>query len=323
MNDDDAERQERRRESRTRYKAAHPDRVRQSRRDNLARRRTRLEAEVKRRADDRRRAREWAAAHPDRARERSRAWSEENPDRRREHQRNYYQRNQEQRRRVAREQNTRRRHDPAQREREREYQAANRESRNAQQRIRRSDPQVRDKDNHEQNERRRRERRRRQLGLPPRRPHRATITERENNASAARAFFSRRRGAGDIRLLRHEQAEIQAAASLASDAFWRASLEARMRADAHKPARIAAVVNELLATERGSRLREEVRMDSVARRLRGAEPYPDAEAEARRRALSALAAHRTAHGSTRKAGTFGGVPPRTRPVRPSRGFPSI
>jgi len=203
--------------------------------------------------------------------------------------------------------------------------------RNAQQMARLSDPEARDKHNQEQNERRRRERRRHQLGLPPRRAHRATINEREANGSAAHAFFSRRRGAGEIRLLREGQAEVRAAASLASDALWGQELAARIRADATGPARAAAAVNELLATEVGTRLREEVKMDSIARRVRGAEPYPDAGAEVRRRALNAITARRAAiaegsvpaHGRTPQAGKFARVPQRTRAVRPGRTFPSI
>ena len=331
MPENDAERQKRQRESRARYRAAYPDRVRQSRRGNLARRRTRLDAERKRRTRDRQRVHEWAAAHPDRARERSRVWGEQNPDRRRELQRNYYQRNQKERRRAAREQNTRRRQDPAQREQERQHQAARREVRNAQQMARRSDPEARDKHNQEQNERRRRERRRHQLGLPPRRPHRATINEREANASAAHAFFSRRRGAGEIRLLREEQAEVRAAASLASDALWGQKLAARIRADAKRPARTAAAVNELLNTEVGTHLREEVQMDSIARRVRGAKPYPDAETEVRRRAITALTPRRgalaegdiPAPGRTPKASKFARLPQLTRAVRPGCTFPSI
>ncbi len=203
--------------------------------------------------------------------------------------------------------------------------------RNAQQMARRSDPEVRDKHNQEQNERRRRERRRRQLGLPPRHTHRATFNEREANGSAAHAFFSRRRGAGEIRLHREEQAEVRAAASLASDALWGQKLAARIRADATRPARTAAAVNELLNTEVGTRLREEVKMDSIARKVRGAESYPNAEAEVRRRALNALTAPRAAlakggvpaHGRVPKARQFGHVPQRTGAVRPGRTSPSI
>ena len=132
-------------------------------------------------------------------------------------------------------------------------------------------------------------------------------------------------------MLREEQAEVRAAATLASDALWSQKLAARIRADATRPVRTAAAVNELLATEVGTRLREEVKMDSIARRVRGAEPYPDAEAEVRRRALNTITARRAAiaeggvpaHGRASQARLFGRVPQRTRAVRPGRTFPSI
>ena len=132
-------------------------------------------------------------------------------------------------------------------------------------------------------------------------------------------------------MLREEQAEVRAAATLASDALWGQKLAARIRADATRPVRTAAAVNELLATEVGTRLREEVKMDSIARRVRGAEPYPNAEAEVRRRAITALTPRRSAlaegdipaPGRTPKASKFARVPQRTRAVRPGRTFPSM
>jgi hypothetical protein len=328
--DDEAQRKERQRASRKKYNASHPDRVQQGRRQNLARRRARLAADRSRRTRDRVRVREWAAAYPERARERSTTWAEENPDRRRELQRNYYHRHEEERRRATRDQNARRRQDPAQREREREDQAARRQSRNAQQRIRRSDPAAHKKSNREQNERRRRERRRHQLGLPPRRPHHSTINEREANDAAAHSFFSHRREPAAIRQLRQEHAEIQAATVLASEEFWRTQLDTQIRTDATKPARVAAAVNDILATHAGSRLREEIRMDAIALRLRGAPSYPDAEAEARRRALASLTARGTARteaglpagSGARKLAQLGSKH-RTSVVRPDRGRSSI
>jgi hypothetical protein len=285
---------ERRRHYRQKYQAAHPERARQQHLKSQRRAQERLKIEKAHRASERARVRQWAAANPGRDHERKRAWNEQNPERVREQKRNYYHRNQEQRQHAAREQNTQRRQDPGLREQERHYQAARQHLRNAQQNERRSSPEARQKHNVEQNERRRRNRRRRQLGLPPRPSHRVTINERESNATAARQFFARRRGAREIRLLREEGAEVRALASLSQDAFWREDLEARIRADAAKPARIAAAVDMFLATKGGARLREEIRMDSIARELHGAAPYPDAEAEARRRVLAALAARRSA-----------------------------
>jgi hypothetical protein len=285
--DDDAnaERLRRARESRLRYRLAHPDRVRRTIRENRARKRVRLKAEESRRARDRARARAWAAEHPDLARERKELWSQQNSDRRREHQRNYYVRHQEERQRAGREQNTRRRQDPAQREREGQYQAERREHRTTQQRARRSSPETRDRLNAEQNERRQRERRRQQLGLPSRRPHRATTNEREANQLAADAFFGRRRGTREIELLREERLDVRVRASQAPGAFWQDDLRAQVRLDAAKPALIRAAVDELLSSRAGRLLREEVRLDSIARQVRGTDPFPDADAEARRRVL--------------------------------------
>lgn len=91
-----------------------------------------------------------------------------------------------------------------------------------------------------------------------------------------------------------ELAEVRAESALASDARWRVSLAARIRADAERPARIAAAVGRLLQTRDGFDLKEEVRMDSIARTLRGIGPYPDLDAETRRRAAAVLAARHAA-----------------------------
>jgi hypothetical protein len=322
---------QRERERRAQYQAANPEKVRQDRRDYEQRRQERLTAEETRRTKNRQRAREWAAANPERARARREAWNGQHPERVRELQRNYHQRNIDERKRAARDQNTRRRQDPAQRERERGYQTARSDVRNAGQRARRADPELREKLNQEQNERRRRERRRRQLGLPPRRPHRATINERAENAAAASVFFSRRHSPSDVRALLQDQAEVRAASSLTSDPFWAAELAAQIRADARLPARIAALTDQKLATFEGARLREEVRLDSVARTLRGAQPYANLEAEARRRALAALTIPRAAvrdakatpATTRRRLGTFGVAQRGTRVIQPTRGFPTL
>ncbi|MFM9920920.1 hypothetical protein [Lacisediminihabitans sp. H27-G8] len=319
------------RERRAEYQAANPEKFRQDRRDYEQRRQEHLKAQDARRTQNRQRAKDWAAANPERARAKGEEWNERNPGRIRELKRNYYQRNSEERKRAAREQNTRRRQDSAQRQREREYQAAQSDVRSTGQRVRRADPELRDKLNQEQNERRRRERRRRQLGLPPRRPHRATINARAENKAAASAFFSRRHAPSAMRALLQEQAEVRAATALISDAFWAAELAAQIRADTRRPARIAALTHELLATVEGAQLREEVRMDSLARARRGAQPYPNLEAEARRRALAALTIPRTpvrdgnaTPATTRpKFGTFVVGQRGTRAVQPSRGLPAI
>ncbi len=120
------------------------------------------------------------------------------------------------------------------------------------------------------------------------------MNERAANEAAARKFFGRKRGRLQILQLREEGGAVRAVRALSPGAFWGEYLEARIRADTAKPGRIRAAVNELLTTQQGQLVREEVRMDAIARGLRGAPPYPDAEAEARRRAFEILAARHAA-----------------------------
>jgi hypothetical protein len=288
----ETDRLERRRQSREKYRAADPERARRQHVESQRRSRERERAEQTRRKRARERVRDWTAANPERAQARKEAWKQQNPERVREHKRNYYARNREQRQQAAREQNARRRQDPAVREQELHYRTANREQLNAQQRARRSDPAIRAKDNERQNERRRLDRRLRKLGLPPRPLRRTTINERAANAAAADRFFTRRRGDGQISDLRKELVAIRAEAARGSEERWHAELQARVRADAARPARIRALLDGYLATPAGAILREEVRMDSIARRVRGADPYASLHGELRRRAAAALMARR-------------------------------
>lgn len=286
----EAERQQRRRESREKYKAADPERARRQHLESQRRSYARQKAEAARRKQARERVRDWTAANPERARERKQAWNQQNPERVREHKRNYYARNREQRQHSAREQNVRRRQDPAIREKELQYRTAHREQLNAQQRTRRADPAIRAKDNQRQNERRKLDRRLRKLGLPPRPLHRITLNERAANATAADTFFARRRTAREFRVLKEELAEVHGETASVSDERWHRELESLIRADSERPARIRAALNRYLATPAGAALREELRMDSIALRVRGADPYPSLDKELRRRAAAALIA---------------------------------
>lgn len=288
------EQRERRRLSREKYNAADPERARRQRLESQRRSYARLKAERAYREQARERVRAWAAVNQGRARERQRAWNAKNPERVREHKRNYYHRNRETRQAAGRDQNARRRLDPGEREKARQYQAEHREQRNLRQNERRSTPEAREKHNREQNEGRARERRRRELGLPPRSMHRATINERARNAASADEFFTRKCNSRELRRLGEELAEVQAETAPASEARWRADLATRIRADAERPARIAAAVSRLLETGDGIRIKEAVRMDSIARTLRGIGPYPDLDAEVRRRAAVALTGRQAA-----------------------------
>ncbi|OJX69436.1 MAG: hypothetical protein BGO94_13035 [Micrococcales bacterium 72-143] len=129
--------------------------------------------------------------------------------------------------------------------------------------------------------------------------HRSTINERAQNTAAAAAFFTRRRGTPELRLLRDERAEVHAEALTVSEERRRAELAAQIQADTRRPARIRALLDKYLATPAGARIREEVRMDSIARQRRGAGAYPDLEKEALRRAAAILIARRAAGQSAR------------------------
>lgn len=302
---------ERRRANREKYKAADADRVRQQNRDSMRRSRERARALKARQERDRARVKAGTAANPERAAARRDAWAEQHPDRVREHQRNYYHRNREVRQAASRDQSARRREDPAVREMARQYQAARLEHRNAQQNARRSDPSVREKLNREQNERRRRERRRQALGLAPRPMHRATINERARNAAEAAAFAARKWSKQDLQRLQEELREVRAETARSPHGRWAAELEAQIRADAAKPARLDAAIDRHLRGRAGPVLREEVRMDSIARELRGVGPYPNVEAEVRRRAAAVLEARQALLAGPERA---------SRPARPVLGF---
>lgn len=294
QNASEDERKLRRQQSREKYRAADPERTRRQHLESTRRARERQRVEEARRKQARDRVRDWTAANPERDRARKQAWNEQNPDRVREHKRNYYARNRDQRQQAAREQNARRRQDPAQRERESQYRAANRDRLKAQQRARRADPVTRARDNQAQNERRRIARRLRKLGLPSRPLHRTKLNERAANAEASARFFTRTRSGSEIRQLQEELREVQGEAAVGSEKRWREDLEVRIRVDARRPARIRALLDQYLATQAGAVLREEVRMDSIARQLRGAGPYPNLTSELRRRAAVALIARRPA-----------------------------
>lgn len=300
-------RRERRRAYREKHKAADPERFRQQHRDAQRRGRERARAEQARRERDRARVSAWAAANPERAAARRDAWAEQHPDRVREHKRNYYHRNREARQAAGRDQNARRRQDPAVRENARQYQTAHLEHRNTQQNARRSDPAVREKHNREQNERRKRERRRRKLGLPPRPLHRATINERARNAAEAAAFAARKWSERELQRLQEELREVRAETARSPHGRWEAELAAQIHADAAKPARLDAAIDRHLRGRAGPVLREEVRMDSIARELRGVGPYPNAEAEVRRRAAAVLEARQALLAAPERA---------SRPARP-------
>lgn len=259
----------------------------QRKREEAKRYQARRKAKEERQARNRERVDAWRKANPERVAERQRRWTEENRDKVRAHQLDYYYRHHDERLVAMRDRNAARRADPAQREKQRKYVADNRERLNARQRERRSTPEGREKHRREQREYRQREKRRRELGLPPRPRHRSTVNERARNEAAAEEFFSRPRTQQELIRLEKEGAAIRVSRIKAerTDEQIRADIAATVRENDDAMRR----VNVFLHSSSGRRLQEEVRMDSVARQLRGLAPYADLTDEARRRASLALA----------------------------------
>ena len=278
-----------------RYREANAERIREAqatwnaehREQNAAAERKRQERRRRQevqRQKDRERVKAWAAEHPEQVKARRDKWLAENRERQREHARNYYHRHKEERQKAARAQNAKRREDPAYRKQEAEYAAGRREVLNEQQRQLRSDTERRAAHNEEQNTRRKVDRRLHKLGLPPRPKHRWTIDERAEAEAAAAAAVKRRWTKKEINALEFEARESRAEAWPTSETAWHASTESRLRAAIRQERELETSVTRYLASPVGRRLREEVRMDSRARELRGADSYPDLDAEARLRA---------------------------------------
>ncbi|MGE3193858.1 MAG: hypothetical protein AB7K08_10360 [Microbacteriaceae bacterium] len=266
--------------------SAEEDRARllKQKRDAEAKRRARLKRQEVATARNRDRVKAWAEANPDRVKARRDAWLAANQDRQREHARNYYHRHKAERQQAAREQNARRRTDPAYRAAEQEYRNGRREVLNEQQNRRRSTPEGRAAHNAEQNARRRIDRRLHKLGLPPRPKHRWTIDERLEMERELASADRRRWTKADIAALQEELRGIRGETWWHTEERWRAALERRIEADLAYPAKLANAVEKFLATREGRQLHEDVRLDAIARILRGARPYPSLDAEARRRA---------------------------------------
>lgn len=250
------------------YRERNRESIREKGRERERRRRVKKKAEAEQRRRDVERAREWAKHNPERRREQQRGWVENNRERVRASQLAYYHRNSE---RISQRARERRLADPdKRREQQRRWQQANPEKVAENQRRYRSNPENAARVREYNREWRRRERRRQQAGLPPRRLHPVSESDRTANLAAATEFFARpRRAAERRRLMEHfEQTP-------------RPLLEEWMRESAL--ARRRQIVPDYLV-EHGERLRDEVTLDSRARQARGAAPF-DIEAEVRRRAL--------------------------------------
>jgi hypothetical protein len=229
-----------------------------------------------RRAGGRERAKEWRKANPERHRANRDAWHAAHPERTREIQRESHERNKDR----YRERNTAYRdaHETEQKHAAAQWRERNRERRAEWQRQYRMDPEINARALEANRERKRLNRRLEQAGLPPKSVHPSTAKERRTNEAAAGEFFTRPRTSEERRRIRTEYVPAPAEELRR----WK-----EQSASARNRRRDLEAVKRYLATHKLDRVREEVRMDSVARVIRGGEPL-DVETEVERRVREAV-----------------------------------
>jgi hypothetical protein len=272
------------------WKAAHPERARALNRKyakNASRRKAAKKAA-------RARGRAWYAEHCEQERERARQFRREHPDKVREYQQRYRDRHPERAVEVTRR--------ASQKWRDRNALIVRARGREVAAERRAADPDMQRRYYHanlDQERARSREASRlrsrlRQLGLPLRRLHRVYAEEKRANAAAADEFFSRRR-------TREQQRDIELERDATPEAR-RHILETRFRvqgiasavqleetqeanAIAHERvawrAALPVLIRSFARTNR-DRIREEIRLDSVARQYSGKPAYDTAVELARR-----------------------------------------
>lgn len=247
-------------------------------------------ARRKREADLRRRRevqREKSAIRREQERDRARKYRKEHPDKVREYQRRYREKHPEKAREQSIHGSQRWRDKNAEQVREAaRAAAANRRSQNPEGYQRWYAANL-ERERARGREASRLRSRLKQLDLPPRRVERVYAADKRANAAAANEFFARRRTA-------KERAAIQREPRPTISKGHQATLDARRRLQS-RDARFTAmmpVIAEAYLADHSARLREEIRLDSVARQLRGKEPY-DVEAEVKTRAFDEAANGRT------------------------------
>lgn len=262
------------------YNAQNRDKVLQGKRDAARRQSERRRNERERRKRVRERARRWSQDNPDKTREYRQRYREQHPDKVRQWERAYYHRNSESRRAAAREWAERNPEHKA--EGMRRWQQANREPlREYQRRYRAENPEVYERAKAASREAARRARRLKELGLPPKRVRRVKAADRLRNDQTATDFFTRQRSPVERPRIMHDYQPTPP--ELLAD-WKRRSALARVRSDAM--ARFPRQLEEY-QRKHGERLRDEARLDSTARTLRGAPPL-DLDAEVHRRAFEAV-----------------------------------
>ena len=282
-----AENPERKKDYQARWNAANPGwnrtymvRYNEVTREMRQAKRTELNRQAKMRADQlvraRVRARDWAAAHPERAAATRERYRMAHPDRVAQSQQEYYRRNVGKAREQTRAWRAANPEEAA--ELSRKWRADNREHLAAAQRERRSDPEYLAKERGQNRDRRRIQRRLTKAGLPPPRLHRTPIAGRTENAASATEFFRQATTAVERYRVREDY---EPTPPELLQQWRRQSLLAQRRFDAFD--RFGPAVGRYLERH-GEKVRSEVRMDSRAKELKGEGPL-EVEVETRRRVI--------------------------------------
>lgn len=293
------------------WRARNIERSRELNRESAKRQAHRRRQQLKKNAH----AREWYAENREVALERGRRFREEHPDKIREYQRRYKDRHPERARRSAREYAQRHRDANADAIRERQLVAAAARRKTNPNAHREWYEKNLEEQRARGREDQRRRRRLKALGLPPSRIHRLYAEERRSNDAAADEYFARRRSVaergvlaaesvdgfglnlpktvarsrrvalrGQVMPLERDPRAWRISGDLPPEVIqWRRARDLQALKESHDRLveKIRAERPQILEHHRQrneARLREEIRLDSIARELRGLPPY-DVEQE--------------------------------------------
>jgi hypothetical protein len=251
---------------RAQYHEANRAEVNRKNREYMRDRALRLRSQEARRRRDRDRVQRWTEANRDRKRETTRRWDIAHPEKRAEYSRRYFERNREavlargqrwrdQNREAVARRDWHKRNREHLSEAQRQYRATN------------SDAYARTLESNRESKRL--ARRLKASGLPSKQIRRVPAAERREHDAESREFFERERAASARKRLKAEYSPL---GREALDSWSAQSPLARRREQ-----QLSRFRRQLTAGASGvSRIREEVRMDAVARQLRGGHPDVDA-----------------------------------------------
>lgn len=262
---------------RAKYHTENRDEVNRKNREYARERARSMRAQQQRREKDRERVRRWTEANRERKRESIRRWQAAHPEKTAEYSRRYYERNRDAvlaRARQRRDQSPEKVKAAA-----RDWQQRNRDHLTEWQRqYREENPDVYARSLKSNRDSKRLARRLTSLGLPAKRVRRTPAAERRTHEAESREFFERQRAARARGRVMAEYTPLDQASLEA----WRARSPLARRRDAQ----LSRFRRQLASgAARVSVIREEVRMDAIARRMRG--DSLDAAAELRQRVFDA------------------------------------